>query len=151
MNALLDANVVLDVLLLREPWLAESRAVWQLCDEGKLDGYLSAVTLTNIFYLGRKVSGNERALAAIRQCVAAFQIAPVARATIEAALALPGHDFEDNVQIACAVESGAERIVTRNIGDFAHAPLPVVTPTQLLVEIDTPAVPDTPTGSTGSA
>jgi predicted nucleic acid-binding protein len=147
MTALIDANIVLDVLLLREPWLADSRGVWQACDDGLVDGLISAVTLTNIFYLGRRQSGIDKTFAAIRDCIKSFNLASVGRGTIEAALMFPGSDFEDNVQIACAVESRAERIVTRNVADFAHSPIRAVTPTQFLIELKEPRPPEPPVNS----
>jgi predicted nucleic acid-binding protein len=38
MTALLDTNIVLDVLLDRQPFVVESKAVWQACDAGRLTG-----------------------------------------------------------------------------------------------------------------
>jgi predicted nucleic acid-binding protein len=51
---------------------------------------------------------------------------------LEIATTLPGSDFEDNLQIACAVEAKLDAIVTRNPKDFADSPVPVLTPTELL-------------------
>jgi len=48
------------------------------------------------------------------------------------ATTLPGSDFEDNLQIACAVEARLDAIVTRNPKDFAGSPVPVLTPAELL-------------------
>jgi predicted nucleic acid-binding protein len=39
MRVLVDTNVVLDVLLNREPWVMEAAAVWRLCSEGSITGY----------------------------------------------------------------------------------------------------------------
>ena len=44
-----------------------------------------------------------------------------------------GIDFEDNLQIACAVEATLDAIVTRNPKDFAGSPVPVLTPAELPV------------------
>ena len=54
------------------------------------------------------------------------------RAVLEAAVALPGPDFEDNVQIACAKFADLDIIVTRNVADFRHASLPVVETTAIV-------------------
>ena len=37
-------------------------------------------------------------------------------------------DFEDALQVVCAIAGAAEVIVTRNIADFTGAPLPVMIP-----------------------
>ena len=49
MRILLDTNVVLDVLLKREPWVSEASAIWQANDDGRLVGHLMASALTDIF------------------------------------------------------------------------------------------------------
>ena len=45
MRILLDTNVVLDVLLNREPWVAEASAIWQATDGGRVTSYLVASDL----------------------------------------------------------------------------------------------------------
>lgn len=135
MNGLVDTNIVLDVLLKREPWVADSTRVWQACESQRMTGYLVASTLTDIFYIARKIIGREAAFEAIEVCLATFAVCPVDRAVLEQALRLPGQDFEDNVQIAAAVHSGLDVIVTRNPDDFASASIMVLTPSALLAHL----------------
>src|SRR3954452_11997573 len=45
MNVLIDVNVALDVLLEREPWLADSQAVWDASHQGRITGDLIATGL----------------------------------------------------------------------------------------------------------
>jgi predicted nucleic acid-binding protein len=134
-NVLIDTNIVLDVLLEREPWLADSEGVWKACDEGRIVGYLLASTLTDIFYIARRMVGRDKAREAIEVCLATFAICPVDRVVLEQALLLTGNDFEDNVQIAAATQSGLNAIVTRNSDDFTHATMPVLTPAVLLAQL----------------
>jgi predicted nucleic acid-binding protein len=49
MRVLLDTNVVLDVLLNRQPWVNDAAAVWQANDDGRVIVYLAASTFTDIF------------------------------------------------------------------------------------------------------
>lgn len=58
----------------------------------------------------------------------AFETLPVDDALLRLARALPGNDFEDNVQIACAQASGLDLIVTRDAAGFTQAGLPVIAP-----------------------
>lgn len=44
-------------------------------------------------------------------------------------------DFEDNVHIACAMAAGVGAIVTRNPADFAHSPVPIMSPRELLAAL----------------
>ena len=135
MNVLIDTNIALDVLLKREPWLADSQGIWQACDEEHVVGYLLASTLTDIYYIARKLIGKEAAIEAVELCLATFAICPVDRTVLEQALLLAGTDFEDNVQMAAAVHIGLDAIVTRNPDDFANMPLPAFTPDTLLSQL----------------
>ena len=49
MRILFDTNIILDVLLNREPWVNQAQAIWQANDEGRISGYLVASTVTDIF------------------------------------------------------------------------------------------------------
>lgn len=100
--ALVDTNVSLDLLLEREPWLSQARPLWDARDAGNLFVFLPASVLTDIFYICRKQVGFNRAKQAVQACMQGFAIIAVDRSIVAAALALPGDDFEDNVQIACA-------------------------------------------------
>src|SRR5688572_26864984 len=102
MQALLDTNVILDVLLKREPWVGDSGAIWRAHDAGRLRGHVMASAITDIFYVARKLVGVEPARKAVATCLAAFWICGVDRAALELAQALPGNDFEDNLQMACS-------------------------------------------------
>jgi predicted nucleic acid-binding protein len=131
-NALIDTNVVLDVLLNRQPFVTDSAGVWRACDAGRFVGYITATTLTTIYYVVEKSKGHGTALAAIDACLPAFQIAPVYRETLMAARRLAGPDFEDDVQIACAMTSFLDAIVTRNTADFSSSPIKVHAPADFL-------------------
>ncbi len=105
MKVLVDLNVVLDVILQRQPWLNSSQAIWDANCRGRIDGYLVATSLTNLFYIARRVIGSDQARLAVRTCVQSFSILGVDKSVLQRADALPGVDFEDNVQLAAAVSS----------------------------------------------
>jgi predicted nucleic acid-binding protein len=132
LRALIDTNVVLDVLLERLPFFDEADAVWKKCDEGVIDGFVSAVTITTIFYVARKLLGAQQALEAVATCMEAFQIAPIDRHALELALQLTGDDFEDNVQIACARTAQLDHVITRDRTGFAASDVAVLTPREVL-------------------
>ena len=135
MRILLDTNVVLDVLLRRQPWVVEASAIWQANDEGRVTGYLMASALTDIFYVARRLVNLETARAAVQTCLDAFEFCSVDRYALELAHGMPGMDFEDNLQIACADVAGLDAIITRNLDDFQISPVPVLTPTQMLEKL----------------
>lgn len=135
-QVLFDTNVVLDALLKRAPWDADSAACWQAGDDGKILACLTASTLTDIFYIARKQKGPDAARKAVRLCLDAFAICAIDRRALEEAIDLSGNDFEDNLQIACANLAGLDAIVTRDKDGFRDSLIPVLTPAELLTELN---------------
>ena len=132
MRVLLDTNVLLDSLLQRAPWNLEADEIFRQARPGELDLAVTALSLANLFYVGRRVVGTAQARADVRRVVQTFDILPVDRSTILQADALAGSDFEDNIQIAAATTAGLDAIVTRDLSGFASNPIPVWSPAELL-------------------
>jgi predicted nucleic acid-binding protein len=59
MKVLLDTNVVLDLMLERDPWRAEAEAIAQASADGHLHAHVCASSITDIFYgsSGNRVGG----------------------------------------------------------------------------------------------
>ena len=55
MKVLLDLNVVLDVVLNRQPWADDAKQIWNAHMSGAIDGCLVATELTNLFYFWREL------------------------------------------------------------------------------------------------
>ena len=102
MKVLIDVNVALDVILERQPWLDDSKGVWDACHETRIVGHLIATAVTNIFYISRRIIGTEKARAGVHLCLATFEITPVGRQELEQADAMAGIDLEDKVSLAFA-------------------------------------------------
>lgn len=135
MKVLVDANVILDVLLNRQPWVVDSQAVWDANHQGRVQGYVVATAVTNLFYIARKLVGQPLALRGVFDCLAAFDVISVDGAVLFDAAKMPGTDFEDNVSIQCAVLSGMDHIVTRDVSGFVQSPVPAVSPAELLARL----------------
>ena len=94
---------------------------------------MTATTLTNIFYIVRRQTlAIELARQAVSETLALMQVCLVDRSILEAAFAFNLRDFEDAVQLACAVAESLEAIITRNPQDFAGANLPILSARELL-------------------
>ena len=61
MKVLFDTNVVLDVLLDREPFASVAAQLLSLADKGRIQGVLCATTVTTIHYLATKAVGRRQA------------------------------------------------------------------------------------------
>lgn len=132
MKLLVDTNVILDVLLNRLPWVNDAKEIWLACDQGNAVGYVPASALTDIFYIARRATDLTKAHQAVRVCLDAFIICPVDRQTLEYAYSLPGNDFEDNLQVACAILAELDYILTRDPAGVASSPLPALSPSEWL-------------------
>ena len=132
-----DTNVVLDVLLDREPVAIVGARLFSHVERGLLPGYLCATTVTTIHYLAEKTLGAEQARHKIRNLMRLFEVAPVNRAILEAALVSRLADFEDAVLHEAALHVGAQGIVTRDPAGFKGARLPIYTPDELWKPLQT--------------
>lgn len=136
MQVLFDTNIVLDALLKRAPWETDAAACWKASDEGRIMGCLTASTLTDIFYISRRLKGMDIARDAVRICLDAFAICIVDRQVLELAIDLPTDDFEDNLQIVCATLAGLNAIITRDKDGFQGSTITILTPTELLTQLN---------------
>ena len=141
MKVLFDTNVLLDVLLDREPFATPSAAALSKAEAGELSGYMCATTVTTLFYLCRKAIGKDNALQALSTLLFFLDIAPVNRKVIETALTIDFTDFEDAVLNESAAFVSVDTIVTRNKQDFAHSLIAVYTPEELLNLLSSDALP----------
>jgi predicted nucleic acid-binding protein len=130
MRVLLDTNVVLDRFLRRLPWYDEAQEFWGLIASGQIIGYITGSMVTDIFYIARRPLGSRFALSIVRDCLDAFEICTVDLKVLEEALALPGFDYEDNLQIVCARAADLDAIVTRDSSGFHRATIPVLSPVE---------------------
>ena len=127
MRALIDTNIVLDFLLRREPFFQDAELLFQAIDSGQVIGYATATTLTDIFYIAQRHTRSiEQARQAISEALIAMEICPVNRTVLESAFGSGLADFEDAIQIACAVAQGLDAILTRDIQGFLNSSVPVL-------------------------
>jgi predicted nucleic acid-binding protein len=125
---LFDTNVVLDVLLDRQPHVEASAAAWAAVETGISEGMLAAHAVTTIHYLVRKEMGNIKARRIVTAILRVFGVAAVDGAVVQEALQLPFSDFEDAVTAAAARLAGCECIVTRDPRGFRGSPVRSLTP-----------------------
>lgn len=135
MRALLDTDVILDLLLDR-PGFADSAAeLWVADEQGRMDAYISAITPVNVFYIARKLKGAETARQAVGELLSALRVCALNQADLQTAMSLPMTDFEDAVQVACAMANQIDVIITRNLTDYKNAPLPAFSPPDFLARL----------------
>ena len=146
---MVDTNVVLDLLLDRTPHAMNAAQIFSLIERNVIAGCLGATTLTTVHYLATKVVGSQKARWEIRKLLRLFEVAPVNRSVLEAALEAEGfRDFEDAVLHEAARQADADALVTRNESDFRKAVLAVYEPREL-INIVQARLADPPNGCDG--
>jgi predicted nucleic acid-binding protein len=132
MRVLFDTNVLLDALLAREPFVTDAAFLLEAVESSQIEGFMSATTVTDVHYLvGRQTRNPETAITAVSSLLELMEICAVDRNVLEQAITLKLPDFEDAVQIACAMALDLDAIVTRDVEGFRDSPISVLSPSEL--------------------
>ncbi|MDX9992869.1 MAG: PIN domain-containing protein [Anaerolineales bacterium] len=135
-RALIDTNVVLDVLFEREDFLEPAKAIWKAVEDGRLDGYVSAVTPITIFYVAhRQTKSLKKARQLSAEVLDTFRVCALTEAMLHAAMNLPFDDYEDAAQTASAQAEGLDFIITRDAKDYEKSPVKALTPAEFVAQL----------------
>lgn len=133
MKLLIDTNIILDVLLKREPFCNNGAKILNLSQKGNIYLYVSASAITNIYYIANQTLRNKvETKKLLTKLIKLVLIAYVSEDEIRNALTLQWKDFEDSVQYSVALLQEMDGIVTRNPGDYKEAEIKIWIPEELL-------------------
>jgi predicted nucleic acid-binding protein len=136
MRALVDTNVILDVLLNREAFLPASADVWIANEQKLFEGFVSAITPVNVYYVARSSKRNKATARSLAATVLdAFQVCPLGITELRSAVATRVSDYEDAVQVVQSLAAQVDFIVTRDVKDFANSPIRAITPAEFVKEL----------------
>jgi len=123
-----DTNVILDVLLQRYDVWQDSLKIFRLAELGKIKAYISASSMTDIFYVANKKLSPTIARQAIETLLNLFDVVGVDGEDLRGALSVPVDDYEDALQVYCACKINADVLVTRDIEGFHNIDIIVLPP-----------------------
>ena len=132
---LLDTDVLIDVALDRHPHSGPSSELLDRIEWGPRRAFVAWHTVSNLYYLVAPARGGADTRDFLVELTRFVAVAPADTAALRYAASLPMTDFEDPMQVAAARACGARHIVTRNVRDFAHSPIPAMTPREALSEL----------------
>jgi predicted nucleic acid-binding protein len=132
---LIDTNVVLDLLLKREPWAGEAARLFAAVESGRAVGYVAAHTVTTVHYLLGRSRDRTVASMGVSDLLRIVDVVPVERADLLQALALGFDDFEDGVQAICALKVEVDAVVTRDSSGFDAVSLAAAPPGVILAQL----------------
>jgi len=114
MRALLDTNVILDFFLVRSPNDTAARKIFELISQEKLAAYVTANSITDIYYIVEKRLGNNTAREVLKNLFNLLTVIAVDGEDCVSALDLPISDYEDAVVVVCAQKDAVDIIVTND-------------------------------------
>ena len=127
MKYLIDTNVILDVLLKREPFYKSCASVLTLARRKEIELYVSAYYIAN-----QALRDKAEVKSLIVKLIKVVSVAGISEDEIQKALALPWKDFEDSVQYSVALLQKMDGIVTRNPKDYKEAEMKVWDPEEIV-------------------
>ncbi len=130
-NILLDCDVILDLFLDREPHAKYTAYLLSQIDLQKLNGFTTAVIISNVYYILRQISSHEKVIKKINQFLTITDILTIDKQILLKAIQSKFKDFEDAIQyFACETNGQIDLIITRNTKDYKNSSIPVLTPEQ---------------------
>jgi predicted nucleic acid-binding protein len=137
MVVLIDTNVILDHLIMREPFAAVACKILQKCYKKEISGFFAGHTIPDIFYiLRREYTTDERKEMLLGVCET-MDVVGIDREKLMTALTSQDFDdVEDCLQAECAKAAGADYIITRNIGHFVNSTVPAILPEDFLEKVE---------------
>lgn len=136
MRILIDTCIVIDALQNREPFNKNAQEIFLLAANRKFDGFITAKSVTDIYYLTHRLTHNDKNTRSIlSRLFKLFDLADTTGTDCKYALSSEVSDYEDAVMIETALRTQMDAIVTRNTKDYSKSVVSVLTPDALIQKI----------------
>lgn len=132
MRVLLDTNIVLDILLAREPFVQEAKEIFLLIENHKFEGFVCATTMTTIHYLINREKDKDSADEIVLSLLKLFEVALVDKQILQDASFNNGVDYEDSVMYTSAKYAKIDIIITRDKKGFRNSEISTLKPKEFL-------------------
>jgi len=132
MRVVLDTNIILDIALRREPHFLDSSGVFMKIDSSVVYGFVTATTITDIYYISKKEKGHQVSIDFITNLIEIIDVIGIDRRVIIESLLSKIADFEDAVQSVSSFLNNIDYIITRNQKDFSESSVKAITPKEFL-------------------
>ncbi|MFH0999862.1 MAG: PIN domain-containing protein [Bacteroidota bacterium] len=130
---LIDTDVILDFFFDRRPFSLDSAVIFSLCEEKRIEGFISPVIISNTYYLLRQTAQHEKVIEKLKLLFKITKVLEMNGNVVERALYSDFLDFEDALQNFAAINNGKiDAIITRNTKDYKKSEIGVFTPENYL-------------------
>jgi len=134
MRLLFDTNIILDIALNREPHYRDSANIFKKIDNKSIYGFVTATTITDIYYIAKKQKGHIQAIDFIGNLIQIVDVVGIDREIIINSLTSHFIDFEDAIQSVASSFNNIDFIITRNNKDFSNSEIKAVSPKDFLLQ-----------------
>lgn len=135
-KVLIDTDVILDFFFDRLPYAEYSSQVLGLSEAKKIQGFVTPVIFSNVYYLLRRTARHDKVIDHLRQLLGITNVLVMDKEVVANALNSGFKDFEDSLQNFAAVKHGdIDILLTRNLKDFTKSDIAVLTPESYIKSI----------------
>ena len=132
-KVLIDTDVILDFFFDRKPFSEHAAKIFSLCELKMIQGYVTPVIYSNVYYLLRQTAKHEKVIEKLNQLLTITDVLIIDKEVLVQALNSKFKDFEDALQNFAAIKvKTIDTILTRNIKDYRNSELGVMTPEDYL-------------------
>lgn len=128
----IDTDIILDIVLKREPFFTYSQKVLSLIERNYFSGFTSSLIIANCYYIINSNRDEKTALKTISKLRSIINVLPFTDKEIGESLNSRFKDFEDGVQYFIALNNSINNLITRNISDYRNLDINVLTPKDFL-------------------
>lgn len=132
-KVLIDTDVILDFFFDRMPFSEESSQILSLCEKKEIQGYVTSIMVSNIYYLLRKTAKHEKVIDNLKMLLNVVNVTITNKKVVVEALNSEFKDFEDALQnFSAQNDEKITIILTRNVKDYKTSNLSIMTPENYL-------------------
>jgi len=128
----IDTDIILDIVLKREPFFPDSQKVLSLIERNYFAGFTSSLIIANCYYIISSNRDEKTALKTISKLRSILTVLPFTDKEIGESLNSSIKDFEDGIQYFIALNNNINNLITRNISDYRDLDINVLTPADFL-------------------
>jgi len=138
MKVLFDTNVIIDHIEKRAEYFNTSMQLFEICEKGFIDGYITAQSVSDITYILRKKYTVPQLQDILYGICLTLEITAITKWHVMSALSDKSlRDLEDGFIMKCAEDNMFDYIISRDKDGFSTSRIPVVTPLEFLSMVRT--------------
>ena len=129
----IDTNVLLDLLLERQPWVTQASILFSMADRKEIELLCCSLSFATATYLMQRLKYERKEIITkLSMAKSLCTITTIDTHVIDRTLQSDFSDLEDAMQYYSALASNAEVIITRNKQDFSTANILVQNPIEFI-------------------